>query len=767
MTTLQPIRPHLVSFDTDSFVRPVHRLTWHPVPAALDGPATPVAGRRLLVLGDEPSLVAQVADALRTAGAAVDEAGPDVTPEPAPWDGIIDLNVTGREYTMDGGEWRAAIARTTEAIHHRYGEWHAEVRADRCCYLVVTAMGGLMGYRDAGQGQPLGGIWAGLAKCLPRELPTLAVKVVDVDDLASLGQIVVSELSTWDLFEIGHREGTRYALTARRESTGPARFTLAADDVVLISGGARGVGFALARGLAERFGCRVVVTGRTALPGGEHWLTCDDAAYEQDQRDRISAARTTADLRAVRHRIRREVELRNVYANLSAAEAEGLRISYEACDCTDAGQVRELFARIPAPTVVVHNAGIDEPKRLDLKPAEEVVRTVDVKVTGFANLLREVLAEPSRRAALKSFCNVGSLAGRMGGMIGQIDYAAGNEALARLGFWARDAHGLPVQTLCWPTWERLGVIANYDAAVRYVSTIAPEDGVRRWIDEIHAAGSDEVMFIGQIGSALVPTQLRGFWLFTGHPDLPRLHALAHFLGTVREFEPFRRLLSSVNHRADTHPCLADFRVDGAPALPVSMLVEQVCAIGDWVVPEGWPLQHLAELRDLTVRLPALKLGDELTTEAVGRQEEDGWTVTITVTRADGEAVGSVRLVYREDPPSLPAFDGKTTPLPRPAAKRLSWRGLALGYPHWAETRIQVPAVTASDLWTSPFPPAPGISPAAVEAIVRSTGSEEELRVRRILVSPGAQRVDLLRSPDGGRTWVGSTDGRVSLWAELT
>ena len=87
---------------------------------------------------------------------------------------------------------------------------------------------------------------------------------------------------------------------------------------------------------------------------------------------------------------------------------------------------------------------------LDRKTPEEVVRTVAMKVTGFANLVREIQADPARRAALKVFCNVGSLAGRMGGMIGRIDYAAGNEALARLGFWARDGLGLPVQTLCWP-----------------------------------------------------------------------------------------------------------------------------------------------------------------------------------------------------------------------------------------------------------------------------------------------------------------------------
>ncbi|HWM03175.1 MAG TPA: SDR family NAD(P)-dependent oxidoreductase [Actinophytocola sp.] len=786
MTAAAPVRPHLSAFDEESFVRPVHRLVWHPVPVPLsvspsdrDGPH-PVAGRRLLVLGDEPDLVAAVADATRAAGAIVDEATPDREPPVAAWDGIVDLNVTGSEYALDATHWRAALGRTTRSIQHRYADWRAEVRADHCFYLAVTAMGGLMGYRDAGRGQPLGGIWAGYAKCLPRELPNLAVKVVDVDrvDPGSLASAVCAELAGWDLFEIGYREGVRHALSPRRAEVGPPRFDLSLDDVVLVSGGARGVGFALAEGLAERYGCHVVVTGRRPLPTGEDWLDADEATYDRCCADEVAAARGAAELREIRERQRRRGELRHVHANLAGAAERGLRISYEACDCTDAAQVADLFARVPAPTVVVHNAGIDEPKRLDLKSTAEVAATIEVKVAGFGNLLREVLADPARRAALKVFCNVGSLAGRMGGMIGQIDYAAGNEALARLGFWARDEHGLAVQTMCWPTWERLGVIANYSAAVRYVSTIEPRDAVRRWAAEIRSANSDEVMFIGQVGAALVPNQLRGFWLFTGHPDLPRLHALAHFLGKVEEFEPFRRLRSGITHRADAHPCLGEFQVDGVPALPVSVLLEQACAVADWVVPPGWPVQHLAELRDVVVDLPRLRLapeGTRFTTEAIGEQRPAGWTVAVTVRTADGAVAAALSLVYRETPPepfaAAPPHTGRRRAVPPPGPPSLRWSGLVIGRPSWLEraggsTEVLLPTVTANDLWTTAFPPEHGIAPAAVESVVRATATGPQVRVARIAVRPGAQRVEALHGLPDGRTWLGTDAGETTLLVEL-
>jgi len=347
--------------------------------------------------------------------------------------------------------------------------------------------------------------------------------------------------------------------------------------------------------------------------------------------------------------------------------------------------------------------------------------------------------------------------------------------LVRFGFWARDHHGRAVQTMCWPTWERLGVIANYSVVVRYVSTIAPDDAVCRWTAEIRSGDADEVMFIGQVGAALVPNQLRGFWLFTGHPDLPRLHALAHFLGEVDEFEPFRRLRATVTHRRHTHPCLDEFQVDGAPALPVSVLLEQACAVADWVVPPGWPVQHLTELRDIEVHLPRLRLPASFTTEAVGEQRPEGWTVTATV-HTGHDVACRLTLLYQGEPPerfaAVPAATGERQAVPAPRPSALRWSGLVIGNPTWfrhtgGTTEILLPTVTANDLWTSAFPPDHGIAPAAIEAVVRTvTSITEPLRVNTISVRPGAQRVTALHGSADGRQFLGITEGETTLRVEL-
>lgn len=777
------LRPHLSSFDPDAFVRPVDRFVWEPVEAPRPGPAVeePLAGRALLLVGESPDLVDAVGAGLERRGARVLPYTPGSALPVDGWDGIVDLNVLGLAYELGDPTWRPALARTTEAVRAAYGRWAAERRFGHHLYLAVTHLGGLAGHGDGPVPQPLGGIWAGLAKCLPRELPSAGIVVVDVDraEPEPVAEAIAREYAHPEHFEVCYRDGRRHVLAGRPAPVVPPGSATAPgpDDTVLVTGGARGVGFAAARAFAEAFGCRVVVTGRGERPAQDASTGLGDEEFAGWRRARLATARTPADLARVRREVRRAEENRTVHRNLAGAAADGLRIDYLRCDCTDPDQVERIFAALgDGPTHVVHNAGIDEPARFDRKSADDVIRTVDVKVTGFANLVAAILARPERRARLRLLSNVGSLAGRMGGMVGQVDYAAGNEALARLGFWARDNLGLPVQTLCWPTWERLGVIANYSAAVRYVSTLDPAEGARRWSAELASGHTGETVFLGRIGAVLSPGQLRGFGMLTGHPDLPRLHALDHFLGEVEEYEIFRSLRTTLTLTARHHPCLAEFHVGADLAVPVGVVLEYAVAAGDWVVPEGWPLLHLRELRDIRVRLAGLRFaGGTLTLcrEARGVHRDGAWCVDVTILDATGTDLASVTLVYGERPVShgeRPAPDVPDS-VPYPGAARrhgglLGWAGVV--FPEYGD---EIPPVLPADLWTVPFPPDPTVDPAAVEALVRAADRDSPraapgtLTIGRLQLSPGAQRVDRLHARAEGQRWTGSREGATVLVAE--
>jgi len=726
---------------------PVDRFVWHPIRVEQAAPAPDALhGRRVIVIGGAPAARGRVGEAMRAVGAQVtslDEPLQDAALDPdavtaaaraavqaaGGVDGIVDLGVQGAFEPARHERWKAALMRTTALLQAVYDDWAAETDATRCFYLAVTWMGGRMGYDRRGVAQPLGGVWAGIAKSLPQELPNCRVKVLDlaVEDAVAVGRVCVAEAGAWDYYEVGYHDGQRYTLASGVAPAPAPRLRLAAEDIVLMSGGARGVGFAFARKLAAEVGCRVVLTGRSAVPdpATEPWVALTDDDHAQLRHTRLREARPD-EVAAVRRDNDRRDALRELARNLREAAAEGLPIEYRVCDFLDAQQVRALVVDLGERLrVVIHNAGIAAPTRLRRKPLETVVGVVESKLVSFVNLVEAV-----RDSDLDYFCNVGSVAGRMGGMIGQIDYSAANEVLSRLGFWAQQELGMPVATLCWTTWERIGLIANYDAALRYGAALKVEEGVERWLAELLGGEPTEAMFLGRIGTALSPGQIRGFLKFGDHPDLPWLLSRQHYLGNVEAFAPSRFLRARAAVRADRHPCGREFTIDGTPALPVSIALEYALSVGDWVAPEGWPILHLQRLRDVRIDLDALRrAGDrlELVKHGTGTREGGDWVVRVQLSDGDGHELVTADLVYADERPAVPAappVPDATAAWEPPGAGRLDWHGLAVQPPRWrAGARHVVGDVVAApeaDLWTLCDPPLTQLPVAAIEAILRAT-----------------------------------------------
>ncbi|WP_240810648.1 hypothetical protein [Streptomyces tendae] len=104
-----------------------------------------------------------------------------------------------------------------------YPRWAAERRFGRHVYLAVTHLGGLGGHGAGPVPQPLGGVWAGLAKCLPRELPAAGIVVVDVDraEPEVIAEAVARELPQPGDFEVCYRDGRRHVLAGRPAGTPP------------------------------------------------------------------------------------------------------------------------------------------------------------------------------------------------------------------------------------------------------------------------------------------------------------------------------------------------------------------------------------------------------------------------------------------------------------------------------------------------------------------------------------------------------------------
>ncbi|WP_333741007.1 KR domain-containing protein [Streptomyces sp. IBSBF 2806] len=803
-------------------VAPVHRVRWRTVTASgpPPHPAPALRGAKVLVLGGTPPLARAVAVALREAGAEAraDDSGRWPVADEAP-DGLVDL---GHAHPFVPGEhhgYRTSLLRSVAALRACYPHWRREPDAHRLFYVVVTYLGGTMGYEApddaATAAQPLGGIWAGLAKTVHREIANCNTRVVDTDlaDLAELPRRITHELYRWGLFEVGYRAGRRRTLEAVPEEAGPPALSLDAGDLVLLSGGGRGIGWRLARTLAARHGCRVVVTGRGPLPGPDDpSRVLDDEQFKAHERSLWARRRQGHGLAAVRAAVDAARRDRELVRNLDRARRAGLRVSYAVCDVTDRDQTAALVARYGRTiTAVVHNAGVDSPARLPKKTDDEFLGTVATKVDGFVNLFLAV-----RELPLKFFCNVGSLTGRLGGMVGQLDYAAANDGLARLGLWARARAGFPVMTLCWPTWDRLGMVANFEATLRYMAALDVGEGLDLWMRELTAATCGEVTYIGPLGRALGPHQSRGYRVSAGLPGHRDVLSAVFHLGDLRTHVPHAAQSALFALDSAHAPVLNDVLVGGEPSLPVSLLLENAVRAAAWVQPEDYAPLALQSMEDVYVALPELRLrqGGIVLRRSVTAGYTDGrWTAHVRFHHAGtGREAARLRLVYRRaDAPVEPyagqgvgqgvgqggdengtggpyatATGGATAtstagavaasrrpPPPHEADLPLRWSGLVLRRAHWHTgpqdtCTAEIRETPAGDLWMLPGWPVSALPLTALENVFRRTAEHApgaELTVRRVEVhggipvpAPGAVLV-ARGSPDTGRWTVSAADDR--------
>ncbi|MEO8627403.1 MAG: SDR family NAD(P)-dependent oxidoreductase [Betaproteobacteria bacterium] len=725
-------------------VAPVTRVRWKPTPiAAAEDNTGRLTGRNVLVVGGTDELAGTVVNRLQSLGAVAARWTAETNVDET-LDGVIDLAACEPLAQNEERPWEAPLERSVTLLKALYDGWARELDADRIFYMPVTMLGGLMGYDGVGLTQPYGGVWSGLAKSLPRELPNCNVKVLDIDTVApdAAADLIAQELGVWDLFEVGYRGTQRYGLLAAKEERAAPTLTLDAEDTVLISGGGRGIGFSVAEALCRRTGCRVIVTGRSSLPdASEPWLQMSDEAFRAYSFERLIAgaasgeiAQSKADIAHLRHH-------RELIGNLERSQQAGLRIEYRVCDFNERAQVEALVQSLDGLSVVIHNAGIDAPVRLAAKSMASFLGSVRVKLAGFLNLLHAVL-----QIELKLFCNVGSIAGRMGGMAGQTGYAAANDGLTRLGFWGQQSVRFPIKMICWPVWEKLGLIGNFDAAVKYMTAMQVEEGVAMWVDEILAGGSGEVCFPGRPGVAVSPLELKGFRLVT--PDFPSFDALnsrAHYLGALLEHRRARTMRSRARIDASSTPMLDEFRVAGHRAVPISLLLEYAAALAaDELTPENWPALRLVELRNCTFELTHLTLEEsqsafEFERDAHARWDGARWVVDVAfVTPGSRRQFGSVQIVFvRADEapePSRSVLAQAIEPVAMSATRHVAWSLTVLDAGVWGRTAQgelvgKVRRRFANDVWALPYAPRmrlPGwLIEAALQAAAWSTTRNTE------------------------------------------
>ncbi|MEV0201458.1 SDR family NAD(P)-dependent oxidoreductase [Nonomuraea sp. NPDC050691] len=314
---------------------------------------------------------------------------------------------------------------------------------------------------------------AALAPSLQQENPRLRCRSVDVDgaepgrDLAALAEQVLAAAVCPHEGPVALRAGETWLRDYRQypvDAPAPEERGFRDGDTVLVTGGLGDVGLVLARHLASTYGCRLVLTARSALPPREEW-------------DAFLADVPPGAERTARH-----------ITNIRDLEARGATVLALSADVADEEAMRAVVAeavdRFGGIDVVVHGAGVQDGAYFNfahLMDRQQCDAHLAAKVTGF-HVLQKVLGErcPDRRITLSSIASV------LGGMT-LAPYAAANAALDAYVRAARTAGAGRWVTVDWDTWniDPDRVAGHSGAVVDYAMT--PAEGVEVFERALSAA----------------------------------------------------------------------------------------------------------------------------------------------------------------------------------------------------------------------------------------------------------------------------------------
>jgi NAD(P)-dependent dehydrogenase (short-subunit alcohol dehydrogenase family) len=370
-------------------------------------------------------------------------------------------------------------------------------------FATVSRLDGGFGLAEFGAaGEPLSGGMAGLAKTLHHEWPEVTSRALDLggdlQDAAAAARAIVGALGGDTPVELGltARGVQTLRLQAEQAPELNGHAPLQQGDVVLVTGGARGVTADAALALAQAWRPTLVLCGRSPLPEPEPaWLSAlsDETAIK---RELFARANGSANPKAIGEAYARIAAQREMRANIARLEATGSQVIYRPLDVRDGAAVtafvqelRREFANGRRIRGVVHGAGVLADSLVEAKTADQFERVYQTKVNGCRALLDALADEELRFVALFS-----SSTGRFGRK-GQADYAVANEVLNKLAQReSRRRPGCRVVSLNWGPWAGGMVTPSLEKlfAEEGVAVIQPDRGGEFLVRELSAPGGSDV-----------------------------------------------------------------------------------------------------------------------------------------------------------------------------------------------------------------------------------------------------------------------------------
>jgi acyl transferase domain-containing protein/NAD(P)-dependent dehydrogenase (short-subunit alcohol dehydrogenase family)/acyl carrier protein len=443
----------------------------------------------------------------------------------------------------------------------------------------ISRFDGGFGLCNGRLGSPLSAAIGGLVKTAAREWPKVACRCLDVaadlTDTAAIAVRIVDELSQPGAVEVGLSGSGRAELILEKADAdvGTEAPPIAPGDVVVVTGGARGVTAAATLAMAQACQPTLVILGRTELAEVESpaFESLGDAAALKAEL--IRRANGQATPRSIEQQLRRILQQREIRATLDALRRAGSTVEYHAVDVLDAAAVAQLLGnvrrRLGPVRGIVHGAGVLADRWIEDKTLEQFFDVVATKITGLQNLLTGINPEDLRWLALFS-----STTARLG-RVGQADYAVANEGLNK---WAHRAAAVwphvRVSALGWGPWE--GGMVTPDLAKLFhqegVGLIPLDAGAAFLLEELARPRPTEVEIVVTQG------------------ELP-----------LNEPPPVAKPASACTGNKEVSvaglPILADHVLNGKATVPLALAVHWLAEAGMHQLP-GQTLRRVSQVRVL-------------------------------------------------------------------------------------------------------------------------------------------------------------------------
>jgi len=346
---------------------------------------------------------------------------------------------------------------------------------------------------------------AGLARTVAQEWPGVSVKAIDLERAGRSGKdlalAIATELTAGgpDL-DVGlNASGRRVVLRSRQQDVVRGTPALVDGDVVVASGGARGVTATTLIGLASEAALRFVLLGRTELAGEP--ACCQGVEGDAELKRVLLAEAVASGEKLTPAKLGKQVGAivagREVRDTILQIEKAGSQARYVAVDVANLKAVSAALDTVRAEwggiAAIVHGAGVIADKRIAEKTAEQFDRVFDTKVEGLRTLLTATADDP-----VAVLCFFSSVAARCGN-VGQVDYAMANEVLNKVAVAEARRRGgaCLVKSLGWGPWEG-GMVspqlkAHFEAM--NVPLIPLGVGARMLMDEVAGSAPEQVELV--------------------------------------------------------------------------------------------------------------------------------------------------------------------------------------------------------------------------------------------------------------------------------